>query len=80
MIILQDKIILEKQDQNMIFELAKTTKSTMHTPYGDIHMNIITNQIKILKQEEHIKKIILHYIIELENSIPYQNQLEIIIK
>lgn len=80
MTILQDKILLKKQGQDMVFELEKTTKSTMNTVYGNINMYITTNKMKVLKQGEKIKKIVLEYQIELENSTAYQNQLELIIK
>lgn len=80
MIIVQDKILLKKPNQTMVFELGKTTTSVLQMPYGSIHMYITTNYLEIVKQNEMIDKIILEYEIKLENTIPYQNQIEMIIK
>lgn len=80
MTILEDKILLKKQNQNMIFELGKTTKSSMQTPYGNIIMDIITNHIEVVKQEQTIQKILLEYDISMEEKIKYQNKIEIVIK
>lgn len=80
MTILEDKILLKKQNQNMIFELGKKTKSSMQTPYGNILMDIVTNHIEIIKQEENIRKILLEYDIIMEETTRYQNKIEIVIK
>ncbi len=80
MTILSNKILLKKQNQTMIFEQGKTTKSTLQTPCGNLNMKITTTQIEIIKQNEQIQKIVLHYEIELENTKPYQNQIEVTIK
>ena len=61
----------------MIFEKGKTTNSNLQTPYGTINMKITTNHMEIEKGDNQLKKVILDYQIELENTTPYQNQIEI---
>lgn len=80
MTILENKIILKKPNQTIIFEREKTTNSTLQTPYGSINMKITTNHMKIEKEDNQLKKVILDYQIELENQKPYQNQIEINIR
>ena len=77
MTILENKIILKKSNQTMIFEKGKTTNSNLQTPYGTINMKITTNHMEIEKGDNQLKKVILDYQIELENTTPYQNQIEI---
>lgn len=80
MILLQNKILLKKPNQNMTFELGKTTKSMLQTPYGNLEMQITTKHMEIIKQNENISKIILYYQIEIENTSGYENQIEITIR
>ena len=77
MTILEDKIILKKTNQTIIFEKEKTTNSNLQTPYGSINMKITTNLMEIEKCDHQVKRILLDYQIELENQKPYQNQIEI---
>lgn len=80
MTILENKIILKKPNQTIIFEKEKTTNPTLQTPYGSINMKITTNLMEIEKCDHQVKRILLDYQIELENQKPYQNQIEINIK
>lgn len=80
MTILKEKIITYRNGQPMIFELGKTTKSSIATQYGNINMNVKTNNIDIQKEDEQIKSILLEYDIEIENQMKYKNKVEILIK
>ncbi len=80
MTILSNKILLKKQNQNMIFELGKINRSSLQTPYGNLTMNITTNQIEIVKEKEMIRKIKLIYDIQIEDTMKYQNKIEIELK
>lgn len=80
MTILENKILLKNQNQNMVFELEKTTKSNLHTQYGELNMNITTKHIEMVKEEEMIKRIELIYEIEIEDTIKYENKIEISVK
>lgn len=77
MTILENKILLKKPNQAMIFEKDKKTKSELQTPYGVLSMNLTTTHMEIIGQNEQIQKIVLHYEIELDGTKPYQNQIEI---
>lgn len=79
MTILKEKIITYRNGQPMIFELGKTTKSSITTQYGNINMNIKTNNIKIQEVDEQIKSILLEYDIEIEEQMEYKNRVEILI-
>lgn len=76
-IILQEKIILNKNNEQMIFEIDKTTKSNIKTQYGDINIIIYTKNIEIKKENGKIIDILLNYQIKLEEQISYQNKVEI---
>lgn len=76
-IILQEKIILNKNNEQMIFEIDKTTKSNIKTQYGDINIIIYTKNIEIKKENGKIVDILLNYQIKLEEQISYQNKVEI---
>lgn len=80
MTILENKILLKKPNQTMIFEKDKKTKSELQTPYGVLSMNLTTTHMEIIGQNEQIQKIVLHYEIELDGTKPYQNQIEIKVK
>lgn len=80
MTILEEKVITYKNGQPMIFELGKTTKSAITTQYGNINMNIKTNNIDIQKEDDKIRSILLEYDIEIENQMEYKNRVEILIK
>lgn len=80
MTILENKILLKKQNQLMVFELGRTTSSELQTQYGNINMKITTNHIEVIKEKEKIQKIMLHYDITLEGTTKYQNQIEIVVK
>lgn len=80
MTILEDKIILKKQNQNMIFELGKTTKSILQTQYGNLNMYITTNNIDIEKNNTVINRIELVYDIQIDEMKPYENRIEIVVK
>lgn len=77
MTILEEKIITYRNGQPMIFELGKITKSSIATQYGNIDMNVKTNNINIKKENNEIKSILLEYDIQLENQIEYKNRVEI---
>ncbi|MBO5479544.1 MAG: DUF1934 domain-containing protein [Clostridia bacterium] len=79
MTILENKILLKNQTQNMIFELGKTTKSQIQTQHGNLNLNITTKHIEIVKDKQ-IKKIHLIYDIQIENMDSYENEIEINIK
>lgn len=79
MTILKEKIITYRNGQPMIFEKSKTTKSSITTQYGNIDINVKTNNIDIQKEDDKIKSILLEYDIELENQMKYKNRVEIII-
>ncbi len=76
-IILQEKIILNKNKEQMIFETNKTTKSNIKTQYGDINIIIYTKNIEIKKENGKIVDILLNYQIKLEEQISYKNKVEI---
>ncbi len=76
-IITENKVITKRNGQEMTFDLEKTTKSEMQTPYGNIKMYIKTNKIDIRKEENKIKQINLEYNINLENEIQYLNKINI---
>lgn len=80
MSILKEKIITYRNGQVMIFELGKITKSSISTQYGNINMNIKTNNIEIQEDDDQIKSIILEYDIQIENQMKYKNKVEILIK
>jgi uncharacterized beta-barrel protein YwiB (DUF1934 family) len=77
MTILDNKILLKKQNQDMVFELGRTTKSILQTQYGALNMSITTNEIEVQKEQEQIKKIRLVYDVEIENITKYKNIIEI---
>lgn len=78
--ILKEKIITYRNGQSMIFELGQTTKSSIATQYGNIDMNVKTNNIEIQKEDNEIKSILLEYDIQIENQMEYKNMVEILIK
>lgn len=75
--ILEDKVITSRNGQAMIFDLQNKNNTTLNTPYGVLNMTITTKKINIEKVENLIKKIHLEYKIELENSMDYDNIVEI---
>lgn len=77
--ILTNKIITDRSNQTMVFDLENKNNTTLNTPYGVLNMVIETKKIEVSKENEEIKKIYLEYIINLENNIQYNNQVEIII-
>lgn len=77
MTILKDKILIYRNHQKMIFEWGKKTKSSIQTAYGIINMQIDTQKIHVLKEDENITKVLLEYEINLEGQIQYQNKIEI---
>lgn len=80
MIILKNKILMKNENQTMVFELGKTTKSMIQTQYGTLNMNITTNHIEVIQQKDMIKKIHLMYEISIEGANTYQNEIKITIK
>ena len=77
MTILENKILLKNENQNMQFEPGKTTKSILQTQYGTMNMYITTKNIEISKNNEIIKKINLMYDIQIDEMKPYENKIEI---
>lgn len=77
--ILKNKIITDRNNQTMVFDLENKNNTTLSTPYGVVNMVIETKKIEVSKENEKINKIYLEYIIYLENNIQYNNQVEIII-
>lgn len=80
MTILENKIITDRNGQAMIFDLQNKNNTTLNTPYGVLSMVITTKVIDITKEENNIKRIYLEYNIELENSMKYDNIVEINLK
>lgn len=80
MTILKNKILLNNQNQNMVFELGKRTKSTIQTQYGNLNMSITTKHMEVLEENKIIKKVHLVYEISIQETNTYQNEIEIIIK
>lgn len=80
MTILENKILLKNENQNMIFELGKTTKSILQTQYGNLSMYITTKYMDITKENKMLKKIDLVYDIKIDDVEPYENKIEINIK
>lgn len=80
MTILEGKVITYRNGQPMIFDKSKTTKSALTTQYGNINMNITTNNINVQKDDNKIKSILLEYDIDIENQMKYKNRVEIFIK
>lgn len=80
MTILQNKILLKNQNQNMTFELGKTTKSVIQTQYGSLNMNITTNKMEVIKENDFVKRIYIDYGISIEGTKSYKNEIEITIK
>lgn len=79
MTILENKVITERNGQTMIFDLKSKNNTTLSTPYGELNMIITTNKIEIAKNGDFIEKIRLEYEIKLENSMDYDNIVEIIL-
>lgn len=77
MTILKEKIITDRNGQTMIFDLENKNRTTLNTPYGVLNMQVTTKKINITKEAEEIKIIQLEYEIELENSMKYDNEVEI---
>jgi uncharacterized beta-barrel protein YwiB (DUF1934 family) len=80
MTILHNKILLKKQNQNMVFELSRTTNSILQTQYGVLNMNITTKNIEISTKNGNINYIKLEYEIEIQDYKKYKNMVEIKIK
>ena len=77
MIILEEKIIIKRNGQDMIFDLKNRSKSKLVTPYGEINLEVTTKKVQISKQDTKIKQINIEYEIELENGERYDNIVEI---
>ena len=77
MSILEDKIIIYRNEKPMILDLKNTTNTTLETPLGLMNINITAKNINIEKQKEEIKNIHLEYEIELENGMKYDNEVDI---
>ncbi len=71
--ILENKVIVKRNNQDMIFDLQNKYKSTLATPYGNIEMLVNTKKMEIIKESSKIKEINLEYELELENGIKYYN-------
>lgn len=80
MTLLNEKILLNRNNQKMIFEIGKITKSVLQTEYGMIDIEIITKKIEITENEDTIEQLILEYEIKLQDTIQYLNKVEMIIK
>ncbi len=79
MTILVDKIITNRNNQNLVFDLKNKSKSILETPFGKINMNVTTKKINVVKLKEEIKEIHLEYVIELENGIKYNNLVDVLL-
>lgn len=75
--ILKDKIVINRNGQNMILDLKNKTKASLETPYGSMDMLVLAKHIEIKKEENFIKQIYLKYEIELEENTKYDNIVEI---
>lgn len=80
MTILQDKIIIDRNNQKMIFDLKNKNHTQLTTSYGNLQMDITTKKIEIKSNGKSIKEINLEYEIELENKVKYMNKVEIEVK
>lgn len=77
--ILKDKIVIRRNEQNMILDLNNKTKALLETPYGVINLLVTTKGIEIIKDKENLKKLHLKYQIELEDGMKYDNVVDILI-
>ncbi len=80
MTILENKIITLRNGQSMIFDKNNKNNTTLNTPYGMLNMTITTQKIEVIKKENEIEEIHLFYNIELENSMKYDNKVNVYIK
>jgi len=80
MTILKDKIITERNGQNMTFDLENKCNTKLNTPYGMLGMDITTKKIDVIKENDKIKEIHLGYDIELDNKMQYYNMVDILVE
>ncbi len=80
MTILENKIITDRNNQRMIFDLENKNHTQLNTPYGALEMDITTKKIEIKNNNKDIEEINLEYEIKLENKIKYMNKVEIKVK
>lgn len=71
--ILNNKVIINRQNQTMILDYEKDDNCILETPYGSMNMTVHTQDIQIEKKEKLIQKIILKYNIILQNQMQYDN-------
>lgn len=77
MTIMEDKIITNRNNQIMIFDLENKNKTQLETPLGTMNMEVTTKVINVERQKDEIKSIHLEYEIELENGMKYNNEVNI---
>ena len=75
MVVREERILLERQGQRMIFDKTQDSKLQYQTPCGEIEMKLHTKQMRIEKQ-----MIQLTYDLTLENQESYENRVKISIQ
>lgn len=80
MTILDNKMIIDRQNETMTLDYERDDNCKIDTPYGRINMTVHTEEMTIKKQCESIEKILLRYLITLENNMQYENIVTINIK
>lgn len=73
MTILENKIIIDRQNQTMTLDYNIDDNCVLETPYGSMNMTVQTQEMQIEKHNELIQNIILKYKITLENGMKYDN-------
>lgn len=73
MTILENKIIIDRQNQKMTLDYQRDDNCILETPYGAINMVVHTQDIKIEKDNGLIKTMLLKYKMTLENQTQYDN-------
>lgn len=80
MTILENKIIIVRQNQTMTLDYNIDNNCILETPYGSMNMTVHTQEMKIEKNNELIEKMVLKYKITLENGMQYDNVVTIELK
>lgn len=79
MTILENKIIIDRQNQTMTLDYNMDDNCILETPYGSMNMTVHTQEMQIEKDNELIQNIILKYKITLENGMKYDNIIKLFI-
>ena len=79
MTILENKIIIDRQNQTITLDHNMDDNCVLETPYGSMNMTVHTQEMQIEKDNELIQNIILKYKITLENGMKYDNIIKLFI-